>query len=198
MKTKVYGLTGGSGCGKSTIAGFFRSLGVRVICADTIAHKLTEKEQLGYKKIKDIFGELVFDSDGSLNRNTLFEIVFSDEKKRKLLENILHPLIMKNIHSQIQTFSKEGEKVILVEAALIFEAGYDKQFDGIIVISCLPRQQIERLCQGRGIDERKALLMIQAQTTSEEKMKKADFVIDNSGNLEKTLQNVKALLKKIT
>lgn len=187
---KVYGLTGGIGCGKSTVAQFFREEGIPVICADTISREITQKNQEGLKKIKEHFGKEVLNSDGSLNRKKLADIVFSDEKKRNLLEEILHPLIMKKIHEQINVFSEQGKKLILVEAALIFEEGYEKEFDGVIVVFCTREQQIKRL-------PKEFQKRIETQMPVSEKVKRATSVIDNSGSLDRTKDEVHKLLEKL-
>ncbi len=194
---KAYGLTGGISTGKSTVAGFFRKWGVAVIEADLISREICQKGQEGWKRIKEVFGKEVFDPDETLNRKKLGELVFSDEKKRKLLETITHPLIMEQVRSQIRKYFDARQPLVLVEAALLFEAGFDKEFHGMIVVTCKSEQQLERLCQRAGMGKDKALQMIRSQMPLQEKAKRAMFVIDNSGALEQTEEASKNVFDKI-
>ncbi len=194
---KAYGLTGGISTGKSTVAQFFQKWGVTVIEADKISREICQKDKEGWKRIKEVFGESVFDPDGELNRQKLGDLVFSDAKKRKLLEAITHPLIMERARSLIRKHFDEGQPLVLVEAALLFEAGYDKEFHGIIVVTCKPEQQVKRLCQRAGIDKDKALQMIDSQMPLAQKVKRATFVIDNSGTLQQTQATTKHVFDKI-
>lgn len=194
---KAYGLTGGISTGKSIVAGFFRKWRVPVIEADLISREICQKGEEGWKRIKEVFGENVFDPDGTLNRQKLGELVFSDAKKRKLLETITHPLIMENVRRQIRAYFDDGQPLVLVEAALFFEAGYDKEFHGMIVVTCKPEQQIKRLCDRSGIGKDKALQMISSQMPLSEKVKRATFVIDNSGSLEQTEEAAQQVFDKI-
>ena len=194
---KAYGLTGAISTGKSAVACFFKKWGVPVIEADVISRQICQKGKEGWKRIKEVFGQTVFDSHGELNRQKLGELVFSDPKKRKLLEMITHPLIMEGVRGQIRKYFDHGEPLVLVEAALLFEAGYDKEFHGMIVVTCKPEQQIERLCQRAAISPDKALQMISAQMPLSEKVKRATFVIDNSGSLEETEEAAKHVFDKI-
>ncbi|MBI3019581.1 MAG: dephospho-CoA kinase [Deltaproteobacteria bacterium] len=194
---KAYGLTGGISTGKSTVADFFRKWGVPVIEADLISREICQKGKEGWKRIKEVFGDDVFDPDGALNRQKLGEMVFSNEKKRKLLEMITHPLIMEHVRGQIREYFDQGQPLVLVEAALLFEAGYDKEFHGMMVVTCSPEQQLERLCQRAGVGQDKALQMISSQMPLSEKAKRATFVIDNSGSLEQTEEAAREVFDKI-
>lgn len=195
-KTRVYGLTGGIACGKSVVAGYFKALGCGVVDADRIAHELTEKRQEGWQKIREAFPPVIFDPNGELNREKLSSFVFSDEKKRQQLEAILHPLILKRMRQEIQDLFRRYPLVI-VEAALIYEGSYEKEFDGVIVVSCAEKQQVERLCQKRGMSSEKAISMIRAQMPLEDKVKRANYVIDNSGHLNETYRIVKEVYQKL-
>ena len=194
---KAYGLTGGISTGKSTVADFFRKWGVAIIEADLISREICQKGEEGWKRIKEVFGEGVFDSSGELKRQKLAEIVFLDSKKRKLLEAITHPLIMEKARSQIRKYFDQGQPLVLVEAALLFETGYDKEFHGMIVVTCTPNQQVERLCQRAGVSKDKALQMISTQMPLSEKIKRATFIIDNSGSLEQTQKIAEQVFDKI-
>lgn len=194
---KAYGLTGGISTGKSTVADFFKKRGVPVIEADLISREICQKGEEGWKRIKEVFGESVFEPDGTLNRQKLGELVFSDAKKRKLLETLTHPLIMESVRRKIRAYFDEGQPLVLVEAALLFEAGYEKEFHGMIVVTCKSEQQIKRLCDRSGMSKDKALQMIGSQMPLSEKVKRATFVIDNSGTLEETEKSAQEVFDKI-
>lgn len=197
ISLKVYGLTGGIACGKSTVANFFRELGVAIVNADQIHHELCEKGEKGWQKIKEAFSDSIFNSDGTLNREKLGDIVFKDPKKKKLLEEISHPLIMERIRKEVKLAAMKNPPFVLVEAALLIESNREKQFHGLIVVSCRKEQQMERLVLMRGISKEKALAMIDAQLPVEAKIKHATFVIDNSGSLEETQREVRNVFEKI-
>jgi dephospho-CoA kinase len=197
ISLKVYGLTGGIACGKSTVANFFRELGAAIIDADQIHHELCEKGEKGWKKIKEAFGDSVFNSDGTLNREKLGDIVFKDPKKKKLLEEISHPLIMGRIREEVKSFARKSPPFVLVEAALLIESNREKQFHGLVVVSCRKEQQVERLVSMRGISKERALAMIDAQMPIEEKVKHATFVIDNSGSLGEIKKGVANVFQEI-
>lgn len=197
ISLKVYGLTGGIACGKSTVARFFQELGVAIVNADQIHHGLCEKGEKGWKKIKEAFGDVVFNADGTLNREKLGDIVFKDKKKKKLLEAISHPLIMERIREEVKLAATKSPPFVMVEAALLIESNREKQFHGLVVVSCRKEQQVERLVLMRGISKEKALAMIDAQLPVEEKIRHASFVIDNSGSLEETQREVKNIFEKI-
>ncbi|HBQ20918.1 MAG: dephospho-CoA kinase [Deltaproteobacteria bacterium GWA2_38_16] len=195
---KVYGLTGGISTGKSTVCAYFKELGVAVIDADHISRDICQPGKAAFYKIREVFGETVLTPEGKLDREKLAQIVFSDAVKRKQLEAITHPLIMEAIRHQIETLVKEGKKNILVEAALIFEAGYEKDFDGVIVVTCTPEQQLKRCMQKRRISMTEAKKWIQTQLSLEEKEKRAMVVIDNSQTPKQTQEKVKELLQKLS
>jgi dephospho-CoA kinase len=194
---KAYGLTGGICSGKSTVADLFKGYGVPVLNADDISREVCQKGQSAWVEIKKIFGEGVLNNDESLNRKKLSEIVFSDPKKRQILEGIQHPLIMKRIKEEIKKLFDAGQSLVLVEAALILEAGYEKDFHGLIVVDCKSEQQIKRLCEREKISQKKALKIIEAQMPLIEKVKKATFVIDNSMTLKETKKNTEAVFNKV-
>lgn len=201
-RPKAYGLTGGIATGKSTVSSFFKALGGVVIDADLVSRKVCQKGKPAWQKIKDAFGEGVFQEDGSLDRQKLAQIVFNDlrvcdPEKRKKLEAITHPFIMEEIRSEIRKFFDQGKPIVLVEAALLFESGYDKEFDGIIVVTCKPHQQMERLLARSNISKAEAGSIIQSQMPMDEKVKKATFVIDNSGSIEHTKHAVAEVFSKI-
>ena len=194
---KAYGLTGGVATGKSTVGKMFAALGAKVICADQLSRKLCEVGQVGWQKVKDAFGAAILNPDQSLNRQKLSDLVFSNAKKRKKLEAILHPFIMEEAQKQTRTYFDQGQGLVMIEAALLIEAGYASDFHGLIVVTCRPEQQIERLCARQAISKEKAQKMIAAQMPLAEKEKKATFILDNSGDLSATQAQVQIVYDKI-
>ncbi len=195
---KVIGLTGGVACGKSFVASMFRELGANIIDADQVARLVVEPGQPAWKEIVERFGEVVLNSDGTINRNQLGGIVFGDEEKREELNRITHPRIIGKIKELIEEHRNEGAGVVIVEAALIVEKGGMKPIiSDLIVVTADEETQIKRLTQGVGLSREKALLRIKSQMPISEKIKHATHVIDNSGNLETTRKHVKEIWERI-
>ncbi|MCK4522852.1 dephospho-CoA kinase, partial [Candidatus Aerophobetes bacterium] len=127
-KSKVIGLTGNIGCGKTTVAHMFEDLGVEVIEADRIGHQLLEKEKIK-KRVVSIFTESVLNGKGNISRKKLRNLVFKDKKKLELLNSILHPLMVKEIKKKIRM---SRSNLIVVDAAVLLEAGWDSLVDKIL------------------------------------------------------------------
>jgi dephospho-CoA kinase len=195
---KVIGLTGGVACGKSVVASMFRELGANIIDADQVARSVVKPGQPAWKEIVERFGEVVLNSDGTINRNQLGGIVFGDGEKREELNRITHPRIIGKIKELIEEHRNEGAGVVIVEAALIVERGGMKPIiSDLIVVTADEETQIKRLTQGVGLSREEALLRIKSQMPISEKIKHATHVIDNSGNLETTRNQVKEIWEKI-
>ncbi len=195
---KIIGLTGNIACGKSVVAGMFRELGASVIDADQVARLVVEPGQPAWKEIVERFGEGVLNPDGTINRRRLGEIVFRDAEKREELNRITHPRIIEKIRELIEEHRKEGARVVIVEATLIVEKGGMKPIIGdLIVVTADEETQIMRLTQRIGLSREEALLRIKSQMPISEKVKHATYVIDNSGDLEKTREQVKRVWEMI-
>jgi dephospho-CoA kinase len=189
-----FGLTGGIACGKSTVADFFSRLGARVIDADAIGHQLLRRPGAAYDEVIRVFGTGVLDATGEIDRKRLGAIVFSDTQKRRELESILHPRIIKRQNQLAHEYrQKDPNAVILTEAGLIYEAGVEHHFAKIVVAWCKPEQQVERLVAKTGYSRAEAEARIAAQMPMDVKRGRADFVIDCSGTLEETRRQVKTI-----
>jgi dephospho-CoA kinase len=187
---KIVGLTGNIASGKSVVASMFRELGASIIDADQIARLVVEPGQPAWKEIVERFGEEVLNSDGTINRSRLGEIVFRDGEKREELNRITHPRIIEKIKELIEKHRKE--------AALIAERGGMKPIiSDLIVVTADEETQISRLTQRVGLSREEALLRIKSQMPISEKVKHATYVIDNSGNLEETRDQVKKVWEMI-
>lgn len=175
------GLTGGIASGKSTVARIFRELGAQVLDADRIARELVPTGSALLSRISRAFGAEVLRPDGSLNRQALGAIVFADMAKRRVLEGILHPLILDEIDRRIATLEKSDPRgVAIVEATLIYELGREAEFDAIVVVWAQQEQQRRRLMQRDNLSAEQADRRIEAQLPLEEKRRRAWFVVDNS------------------
>jgi dephospho-CoA kinase len=191
------GLTGGIATGKTAVAAMLRELRFDVLDADSLAHKLIEPAQSAYNEVVREFGRSVLGNDGRVNRAKLAAIVFADPAKLASLNAILHPRVEVAIHQQFAEWSGNGNRdAAFVEAALLVEAGYDKNLDGLVVTWCRPEQQLERL-RGRGFSDEDARQRIAAQLPLTEKLGYATEKIDCSGSLEDTRKQVEALASKV-
>jgi len=191
------GLTGGIASGKSTVATRMRELGLTVMNADELAHRLIEPGQPAYDDVVREFGRGVLAADGTVDRKTLGEIVFGDAARRERLNAIVHPRVIAAREEELKRMEAENPGgLAIVEAALLIEAGYSKKLDRLVVCYCRPEQQIERL-QARGLTEEQARQRIAAQLPLEEKLGLADDVVDCSGTLEETRRQTDALVARL-
>ena len=193
------GLTGGIASGKSTVSGMFRELGVPVIDADMIAREVVAPGSRALEAIVDAFGEEILTEEKSLNRARLGEIVFSDPTKKKVLEGILHPEIIAEQDRRLKDLEREGRTpVAIVDAAVMIESGSWKRFDSLVVVDCEESQQISRLRLRNGMNEDEAVRRVDAQMPLSEKVKYADYVIDNRGSIDDTRKQVEELMKLLS
>ncbi len=181
------GLTGSIAVGKSFVCECFRELGCRVLDADETAREVVAPGTEGLLQIVREFGNGVLLPNGELDRKALGAIVFADEKKRNLLNSIVHPLVIESQDRRINTYEKnDPEGVAIVDAALMIESGGYKRFDKIIVVWCEPAIQLSRLMTRDSLSETDAKMRIDAQMPQEEKKRFADHLIDTSGGFENT------------
>ncbi|HEX5481617.1 MAG TPA: dephospho-CoA kinase [Terriglobia bacterium] len=193
-----FGLTGGIACGKSTVAQLFGRLGARIVDADHIAHELLRRPNPAYAEAIQTFGHSILNGEGEIDRKRLGRIIFADPKQRNRLNAILHPKIIARQEELAARYHEESPgAVILVEAALIYEAGVEGRFSKILVAWCRPEQQIERLMAKAGITPAEAEARITAQVPLEEKRRRADFLIDCSGTLETIRAQVAAIYPQL-
>jgi len=194
------GLTGGIGCGKTTVAGMMRELGCRVIDADEISRNLAEPGQPAYQEIIAAFGPEILLADGRLDRAKIAHLVFADASKLTTLNKILHPRVIAEEERQLVEIARtEPHAVAVVEAALLIEAGHHKLLERLIVVWCRPEQQIERLTnpRGRGMSREDAMQRIAAQMPLDEKRRMATDEIDNSGSPAATQKQVTELVARL-
>lgn len=193
------GMTGGIGSGKNQVADIFNQLGFYTIDSDISSRKVMEKGHPAYEKIVSFFGSDILDENGSILRKKLGDIVFSDKAKLKTLENIVHPAIYeyeKKERSKI--YGRDDKAVVITHAALIIESGSIDKYDALIVISCPDELQIKRVMQRDNFSEEKARNIVAHQMPNEERLKYADFIIDNSSTLDDLYNEVKRVHNLIT
>ena len=192
------GLTGGIASGKSTVSRMIGELGVPVIDADAIAREAVAPGSAALAAIVEAFGAGVLTGENALNRVRLGEIVFSDPSRRKILEGILHPVIIAEQDRRLDELEAEGNAPLaVVDAALMIESGGWKRFDLIVVVDCGESQQISRLRRRSGMDEAEARRRVAAQMPLSEKVKYADRVIDNRGSVADARRQVEALVESL-
>ncbi len=190
---RVFGLTGGIGTGKSTVARMFRREGLAVVDADRIAREVTAPGRPACEAIVRRFGREILLSGGRIDRRKLGDIVFSDAGKRAELEAIIHPEIARGIAAELHRLESEGHRIAIVEAALIHETGRRARFEAVIAVRCDRDLQMRRMVERDGISEEQVLQRIASQMDTDEKARASDHVIDNSGDLASTRAQVRAL-----
>lgn len=176
-------LTGGIACGKSAVADHLKQLGVTVVDTDRIAHSLTAPGGAALPVLRDAFGDSIFQSDGSLNRAALREIVFNEPRQKTRLEQILHPMIRRQA---LEAISRAQSPYVVADVPLFAETGFlREQADRVLVVDCPPEIQKQRLmARGavQGLTDEIAELILQAQAPRETRLALATEVIDNSGS----------------
>lgn len=178
----VVGLTGNIGCGKSSLSDIFRAEGIKIIDADIIARQIYEDEKL-LSKVYETFGNDIKNEDGSLNRKALGRIVFSDDEKLIQLNKLTHPVIRQKVSDEIEEYKSQNEEIVILDAALLVESDYLNFIDKLLVVTCKENIQIERIIARDNCSIEEALGRIKSQMSQENKVKYADYVIDNSATL---------------
>jgi dephospho-CoA kinase len=205
------GLTGGIAAGKSVVGEMFVALGARLVQADRIAHSLMRPGEAVYNEVVRHFGREILNPDGSVNREKLAEAAFGSatvpEGKRTArieeLNRIVHPAVIRSQDEWMQQMViQDRHAVAIVEAALLLEAGAAKSFDRMIVVTCRAEQRVERFAARLRIDLDTARKEVErrmaAQIPDEEKIKAADYVIDNSGSVEETREQVRPVWQQLS
>ena len=177
----IVGLTGGIGSGKSAAANFFQNEGITVIDADGLSREVIEEGTPGFASIVEYFGSKIIDSDGSINREHLRKEVFDDDKKKKLLESIIHPLVRELMVKKIAV-SKSPYSIVMVP--LIFETNSMSNYNRILVIDCDPKLQLERAMLRDNNSKSQIQKIMDSQCSREERISIANDIIPNNDSLE--------------
>jgi dephospho-CoA kinase len=202
------GLTGGIASGKSVVGEMFVALGAHLVQADRIAHSLMQPGEPVYNEVVRHFGREILNADGSVNRGKLAELAFgppgADQNSSRIadLNRIVHPAVIRSQEEWMHAVSLQDPKgVAIVEAALLIEAGAAKRFDRMIVVTCNVAQRVERFARRQKVDLETARAEVArrmaAQLPDEEKIKAADYVIDNCGELDRTRDQVRQVWEKL-
>ena len=210
---KIVGLTGGIGSGKSTVSDYLISKGFHVLDADRIAREIVLPGSEMLIRLAAVFGKKIIQKDGSLDRKKLGEIVFSDPKKRKALDGMMHTEILELIHERILQIREETEKsaeaaadpqqavrnkVIFIDAPLLFETGLDQSVEEIWVIDADEETRVRRIMERDGLKREEILDRIKSQMARDEKNRRADVILDNTGDAKALYRQIELLLQKIS
>lgn len=196
MKHPSFGLTGGIGSGKSTVAGYFAELGVRIIDTDQISHQLTQSGGEAIPLIQKIFGTEYVNTGGALDRARMRQLVFSDNDAKQRLEAILHPLILSESKTQVAMLTEAPYTLVVVP--LLFENGrYMNWLQRAIVVDCPEQQQIIRTMQRSNLSEPVVRAIMLQQIDRSSRLQLADDILRNDGNTDELRQQVYALHSRL-
>lgn len=177
---KIVGLTGGIGSGKSTVADFFKELGVPVYIADSEARKIMDYPEV-IREVKSIFDENVTDIDNKLDRKKIASLVFNNPEKLKKLNAIVHPRVKEDFAYWLD--KHKNHKYVIKEVAIIFETNSEKDFDKIILVTAPEKERIKRVMKRDNVSEREVLERMKNQLSDTDKISKSDFIIDNTNKI---------------
>lgn len=191
------GLTGGVGCGKSTVSSYMARLGLPIIDGDKLSREAVTPGSEAMERIRQVFGPEVFLPDGQLDRVKMAKIVFSDEDRRQALNAIIHPYVWRRTEEGLITAQNEGYPIAVMDMPLLLEIGWQLRSEAVWVVRAPVEQQILRMCARDGATREEALARIRKQMPTINKINYADVVIDNSGSLEATEQQVQEALQQV-
>lgn len=185
----ILGLTGGIACGKTTVSNYLKSKGFKIYDADIIAKEISEQKEVISEIVEKIGNKVLDEKNQKINRQELKKIVFFDKKKLEILNNIIHPRVYK-CFEKIRNENFKTDKIEVFDIPLLYESGMEKLCDKILLIVASPEIKKERIIKRDNISEELAEKIIKSQMSDEEKIKKADIIIENN-------QDIEALLKKV-
>jgi dephospho-CoA kinase len=189
-------LTGGIACGKSVVAQILQEKGCVVLSADATAHALMLPRKPAWKAVVARFGPGILREDRTIDRARLGRIVFADPAARRFLDRLVHPLVLaehEKAARHLERRSGARPRILVIEAALVLEAGYARHYDRIVVVHCSKAEQVRRLRLRSGLSEREALRRIGSQMSQKEKLARADYAVDASGSLARTIEQAERL-----
>jgi dephospho-CoA kinase len=188
------GITGGIGCGKSQVCQLLEAKGIPIVHADLVAREMMDTNETIISQVKQILGEDAYLPNGKLDRKRVAEIIFNDEHAKQSINQIVHPQVIEYQKKELEKWERSGKfKFVGVEAALIFEAGAEQQFDAIVVVAAAKKTVINRLMKRNGLAKQEILKRIESQIPLSEKIKRADIVIHNDGSLDELNHEVNRL-----
>lgn len=194
----VIGLTGGIGTGKSTVSDYLRKKGCIILDADDISRKMTEAGMPALSIIKNVFGDEVINSDGSLNRHKLGDIVFNNRDKLQKLQQIITTEVVDNINRNLsQLQSEHCDKIVVIDAPLLFECGMENIADENWLVITEMSVRIKRVKERDNLSEEQIIARINNQMSQEDKEKLSDYVLDNSGSLQQLYEQIDDNLERL-
>ena len=191
----VYGLTGGIGAGKSTVANMFQESGIPVVLADDVGREVASKGSDGLAEIVRSFGPDVLDSNGELDRRKLGTLIFNDPDRRRELEAISHPRVRDQSRELFSQLEQAGNQIVVYESALLYETQRHTEMRGVILVTASEEQRIARVRSRDGSEEEAVRQRIKAQMDDEEKRGLADYIIENNGDLQVLRREVDSLIE---
>ena len=196
---KTIGLTGGIGCGKTTVAAMLQELGAIVIHADTVGHEIYRPDSEGWRRVIEAFGSDVLQADRTVDRKKLGAIVFADPPARQRLNAIVHPLMASEIRRRIEAYRSAGrDQPIVLEAAILIEANWLPLVDEVWLVVAGTTAVIERVAAGRGLPAEDVERRIHAQIGDAERRRFAQVVIENNGSVDELRAQVKTAWARLT
>lgn len=193
----VVGVTGGIATGKSAVVEQFRQLGAAVISADELAREIVRPGEEALAQLVARFGQDILQADGTLDRKALAEIIFADPAARQDLNQITHPAIARLAAARIASLQRQGEALVIYEAPLLFEAGAESRVDRVLVVTAPAEVQRRRLMARDGLDDQAAQARITAQMPLADKVRRADFVVENAGSIDELATQVRELYGRL-
>lgn len=190
------GLTGGIACGKSTVTAYLKEQGIQVIDADEISHQLMGEDPEIKAALLSHFGEDILDQQGDLDRKEIAKRVYASADELSFLNRLMHPRIRQSIEEDLAQLQALGNTLAVIDVPLLYEAHFEDLVDEILVVALPKAMEVERLMERDGIGQDLAEKKIASQLALEEKIARADRVIDNSGTIASTKNQVEAWLKE--
>ncbi len=196
-KTVILGITGGMGSGKSTVANFLRSKNIPVIDADSIGHELLETGSKTFEDVVNACGHDILDRGGNIDRKLLGQKAFKDKECIRLLESIMHPAIAGSVEQLLEDYRKNGTGLVAMEAALLFEAGFDSRCDIVLAVCAPVDRRIERIAGRDGLARDVIRSRLLRQWPQDRIRKRAAYVLENDTTIEELKRRTLRLLEKI-
>ncbi|MGP0629650.1 dephospho-CoA kinase [Nitrospina sp. 32_T5] len=194
----LIGLTGGIGSGKTTVAGMLQELGGYVIDADLLCRELVRPDEPAWREIVEHFGESILNSDRTLNRAGLGDVVFRDPGEKQVLESILHPRVFEEEERRFAGIVRnDPEALVFIDAALLIESGNYRKVNKVIVVACDRQTQLENSLNKGFLSREEIERRIDNQMKMEDKLAYADFIIRNDGDLQLLKQNVRRVFEDL-
>ncbi len=190
---KVIGLTGGIGSGKSTVSQLLAKLGAVILDADKVGHEAFKPDTEAWREVVATFGRQILTPSGDIDRKKLGELVFGKPESLLQLNQIMHPRMYDMVKAQIEEYRRQGVSVVVLEAAILLEAGWTSLVDEVWVTVASESTVLRRLQERTGLSQAESLARIRSQLSSEERIRHADVIINNDGDLDELKARVEKL-----